>query len=261
MSGVLVSFWRDRELMFELSRRELFQPHANHLFGSFWAFANPLLTMGLYFLVFRFVFPTRLPDGGAPEVFLIAGLLQWVTMSEVLAKSCAVLRNNASLIKQISFPVEILVGKTVLASIQVQIIMTGGLFVVMGAAGQLSFAAVGLWFCALVVQSLFMLGVALALSAVTPFVPDVAEFVGIIARMGLFVTPILYAASQFGPAVEPLFFANPFAYFAWTHQQALHSQSITDVAPWVGAALWAIGALALGRSLFKLLSPAFTDVL
>jgi lipopolysaccharide transport system permease protein len=106
-----------------------------------------------------------------------------------------------------------------------------------------------------------MLGLTLILASLTPFAPDTAEVVGVFVRLGMFITPILYASDTFGPLVKALFHANPFSYFAWIHQDALVHQSVTDPLVWLAAFMLAASALWLGERMFREMSPAFTDVL
>ncbi|MCZ8146394.1 MAG: ABC transporter permease [Roseomonas sp.] len=261
MIALFRTLWRNRELTLELTRRELFQGHASHVLGGVWALANPLFTLLIYFLVFHFIFPTRI-GGQAGEVFLLAGLVQWVVLSEVMVRACTVLRQHVNMVKQLSFPLEVLVAKTVLSGLFVQAVMSAGLLlVVLFVAGGIGPAGLGLWLLALVLQAVFMLGLALLLASLTPFVPDTAEVVSVVARLGLFIAPILYASDAFGPVVAALFHLNPFSYFAWIHQEALADQSLVRPLAWIGAAVLAAGLLWLGERIFRQMSPAFTDVL
>jgi lipopolysaccharide transport system permease protein len=250
-----------RELVLELARRELFVGHGRHFLGGLWVFANPLVTLLGFFLVFKFIFPSRLPAGGAAEVFLLTGLIQWIVLSELLVRACSTLRSHANLVKQINFPIETLFAKTVASGLFIQLIMTTGLFAVMLTLGAASFQAIPLWLLAMVLQATFMLGVGLLLGALSPFVPDLAEGVGIVARMGLFLTPILYTSDLFGPVARFLFHLNPLSYFAWIHQDALFAQSITAPIAWLVAAGLAVASLAVGNAVFRALNSAFTDVL
>lgn len=259
----VVPLWRHRELLLVLTSRELFQGHRGHLFGGIWVYANPLLSLAVYFVAFHYIFPARFDgDGGAPEIFLLAGLVQWIVTSETLVKACTVIRQNAGLVKQITFPVEILIGKVVLASLFIQLVMSAGLLLLVLASGK-GAGAVGIvcWSGAFLLQSVFLYGAALGVSAVALFAPDIGELVGLIARTGLFVTPILYTAQKFGPTISGLFWLNPFSYFAWIHQTALSGHSVGGGAAWAGAFVLAVFTLWMGSRLFRATSPAFTDVL
>lgn len=259
MLALCGSLLRHRELVLALAQRELFQGHSAHLLGRFWAIANPLIAVGTYFFVFRFIFPARLPGGAPAETFLLAGIIQWVAISDSLGKACTLMRNNTSLVKQISFPVEVLAGKSVLASLIVQFLMTAGLFFIALLGGDFGLETLGLWMLAVALQATFMLGTTLFLSALSPFFPDIGELVGVLLRLGIFITPILYGSSQFGPALEALFWTNPFSYFAWLHQQALTGR--IEVLAWSGATALSFVAMIVGAKAFRLMSPAFNDAL
>ena len=59
-------FGRNRELVFELARREVLERYAGAALGSIWAVLTPLLTMGIYVGLFAFVFPVRYGDSSSP---------------------------------------------------------------------------------------------------------------------------------------------------------------------------------------------------
>jgi lipopolysaccharide transport system permease protein len=255
------TLWRDRELTLELTRRELFQGHTSHVFGGLWAPANPLITLLIYFLVLRYIFPSRVGDRSG-EVFLLAGLVQWVVLAEVMVRACHVVQQNANLAKQISFPLKVLVAKTVLSGLFVQAVMAFGILVlILFEPGPIGFGVLPLWLLAVILQAVFMLGLTLILVSLTPFAPNTAEVVGVFVRLGMLITPILYASDTFGPLVKALFHANPFSYFAWIHQDALVHQSVTDPLVWLAAFMLAASALWLGERMFREMTPAFTDVL
>jgi lipopolysaccharide transport system permease protein len=253
--------WRNRELTLELTRRELFQGHTSHVFGGLWALANPLITLLLYFLVFRYIFPSRVGDRSG-EVFLLAGLVQWVVLAEVMVRASHVGQQNANLVKQISFPLEVLVAKTVLSWLFVQAVMSFGMLVlILFEPGPIGFGVLPLWLLAVILQAVLMLGLTLILASLTPFAPDTAEVVGVFIRLGMFFIPILYVSYIFVPLVKALFHANPFSYFAWINQDALVHQSVTDPLVWLAAFMLAASALWLGERMFREMSPAFTVVL
>ena len=80
---------RNRELIWELTRREVMQPQANHFLGRYWLFMHPALSILVLFSVFYFIYPTRL-EGVNPrgfEVYLLSALIPWVVISELMARA------------------------------------------------------------------------------------------------------------------------------------------------------------------------------
>jgi lipopolysaccharide transport system permease protein len=183
-----------------------------------------------------------------------------VVMSELMVRVCRTIPANANLVKQIVFPLETLVLKTVLASVIVQLLMSLVLLAALLFTGRaVSPIFVPLWILTLAIQTVFMLGFAFAFSAITPFVPDLEDAVALIARAGLFLAPVIYVPTMFSAATWQLFYLNPFSYFVWIHRDAVFYQSFATPAAWIGAVVIAVGSLALGTALFRRLSPSFGE--
>ena len=86
--------------------------------------------MGVYIFVFAYVFGMRMGESSETSLdyttYLLSGLIPWLTFADVLNRSCNSVTSNASLVKQILFPVEILPIKTVAAALVNQLVATGG---------------------------------------------------------------------------------------------------------------------------------------
>jgi homopolymeric O-antigen transport system permease protein len=255
---------RNRELVWELTRREVMQPQANHFLGRYWLFMHPALSILVLFSVFYFIYPTRL-EGMNPrgfEVYLLSALIPWVVISELMVRACPLIRANTNLVKQIVFPLETLVIKTILASLFVQLVMSAVVFIILFTTSTaVSPLFLPLWLAALVIQSIFMLGLTLILASITPFIPDMEDLVSLIARAGLFLAPVLYVSTMFSPNIWRLFYLNPFSYMVWIHRDALFYQTITSSMVWAVAILMSGLLLVIGGWLFRLMSPSFGEAI
>ena len=84
--------------------------------------------MGVYLLVFGFLYPMRLQlseeVSAGLAIYILAGLIPWFAFSESLTKGTVVIVNNANLVKQVVFPTEILPMKTVLVACLTQLMTT-----------------------------------------------------------------------------------------------------------------------------------------
>jgi lipopolysaccharide transport system permease protein len=254
---------RNRELVWELTRRELMQPQANHFLGRYWVFMHPIISVLVLFSVFFFIYPTRMNGlNRGFEVYLLSGLIPWVVISELMARACPLIRANSNLVKQIVFPLETLVIKTVLVSLFVQLVMSAVVFVILFTTSTtVSPLFLPLWIAALVVQCVFMTGLTLILASITPFVPDTEDVVLLIARAGLFLAPVLYVSTMFSPNVWRLFYLNPFSYLVWIHRDALFYQTITSSLVWAVAIVMSALVLGVGGWLFRLMSPSFGEAI
>src|SRR5262245_49756381 len=100
-----------RQLLWEMTRRDLVERQAGLAFPSFWLIGQPLLMMLVYVFVFSVIFRVRLnaEDAGLGyTAFLLAGLVPWIAFQEALGRASTCFTEARSLIKQIVFPIEIL---------------------------------------------------------------------------------------------------------------------------------------------------------
>ena len=59
LAALFASFWTNRELFFQLARREVLTRYRGSIMGLTWSFFNPLLMLIIYTFVFSFVFKAR----------------------------------------------------------------------------------------------------------------------------------------------------------------------------------------------------------
>ena len=120
---------RHRDLTFEMAKRELSDRYTGQVFGMLWAVIHPVFMMGLYVFIFAVVFKQKI--GGTTDLpldytaYILSGLVSWLSFQEAINKSCVTITSNASLVKQVIFPVEILPVKSVLASLFPMLVSLG----------------------------------------------------------------------------------------------------------------------------------------
>lgn len=132
--GLIETLIGRRRLVWQMAKREVRDRYAGQALGTVWAVAHPILLMGLYLFLFTFVFPSRMPFGGGQGgavTYILAGLIPWMTFADAMARGTGAIVNEAGLVKQVVFPVEILPVKSVLAAALPQGIATLVLLVYM----------------------------------------------------------------------------------------------------------------------------------
>ena len=115
--NALADLSQSRDLMVNLTLRELRGKYKRSVLGWTWSLLNPLATMLIFSVVFG-----RLPEGAAADgdpsgltnfpFFLLCGLLPWNFLSNGMSGSMVALLGNANLIKKVYFPREVLVVAT-----------------------------------------------------------------------------------------------------------------------------------------------------
>jgi len=88
----IADVWVYRELLLNLTRKELKVKYKNSVLGFLWSLLNPLLYLIVYYVVFQYFLKTSIP---VFAVFLLAGLLPWTFFSNAMAGGTTSIVGNA----------------------------------------------------------------------------------------------------------------------------------------------------------------------
>src|SRR4051794_13212987 len=93
----LRGLWAYRELLLFLAWRDIKVRYAQTVLGAAWTILQPVLTMGMFTIVFGRL--ARVPSDGVPyPVFALAGLIPWSYFSTSLTGATGSVVSNANLI-------------------------------------------------------------------------------------------------------------------------------------------------------------------
>lgn len=258
------SIVRHRRLLLEMARRDVSDRYAGQVLGAVWAVVHPVLTISVFIFMFAVVF--RMKAGGSLDIpgdhtlYMVSGLIPWLVTADVLSRSSTIVSSQASLVKQVVFPVEILPVKMVLASLPTFLIGLSGLVIYGLAVGRAS-PALLLYPLAALPFYLFLLGVAFALSAVGVFVRDIREVVQMYALIGMYVAPIFYFMDWVPTRFRPLVYLNPITVFVESFHDAAYYGGIRSWLVWLVALGLGCAATWLGAMVFARLKPHFGSYL
>jgi lipopolysaccharide transport system permease protein len=252
-----------RELLWEMTRRDITERQAGLAFPAFWVVGQPILMMLVYVFVFSFIFKVRMGvDDGRLKytAFLLAGLVPWLAFQEAIGRASTCITENKSLIKQIAFPIEILPLKIPLSTLLV--VGIGSLFPL--ALTVLAGTAKVLWWLLLPVPIfsylLLTVGLVYIIASAGVFVRDIRNVVQLGLMIGLFVHPILYVPGMLPHWVNVAFEFSPLTHIIWTYRDAVFG-TFTHPVSWALAPLYSACFLVLGFRMFKALSHMFGDAL
>jgi ABC-2 type transport system permease protein len=101
----LGELWANREILVNLTRKEVKVKYTSSVLGAAWSMLNPIMYLAVFSLVFKVVL-----DNGVPafSVFLLSGLLAWNLFANSLSLAARSVVENAALVNKVAFPREIL---------------------------------------------------------------------------------------------------------------------------------------------------------
>ena len=107
------SFWRNKRLIMQLSKREVLGRYRGSALGLSWSFFNPILMLIIYTFVFSVIFKARWGNETGESktefaIILFVGLLIHGFFAECINRSPSLITSNVSYVKKVVFPLEIL---------------------------------------------------------------------------------------------------------------------------------------------------------
>jgi lipopolysaccharide transport system permease protein len=246
-----------RGLLVTLTVRELKGRYRGSVLGFLWSFAQPLLLLAVYSVVFGYIFKPRVSGAEPYPIFLVCGLFPWIWFSTALTEGTMSLVANAGLIRRSVFPVELLPMVPVLSNFVHLLLALPVLFAAL-AVGRFSGEAVGGWGLLtlpliLLLEMPLVAGCSLALGALHAHFKDVRDLLVSVLTLMFFLTPVLYPLEAVQvPLLRWVVRLCPVTPFTLAYQQALFAGRMPAPALWLEMAAvsllaWWIGTFVFGR--------------
>lgn len=207
------SFWRNRELITALSKREVIGRYKGSYFGILWSLINPLFMISIYTFVFSVIFKARWNAQSDSKteyaLILFAGLLVFNLFSECITKAPSLILSNVNYVKKVVFPLEILPWVTLCSalfhgsiSLVVWLIAYGIFF----GAPQVTILYLPL---VIVPLLLMVMGISWVLSGLGVYLRDVDQIIGIFVTSLMFLSPIFYRITSLPEEYQAVMLLNP----------------------------------------------------
>lgn len=173
-----------------------------------WWVIDPVLALGIYYLVFGILFER----GGPGFIFtLMVGIVFWRWYSEAITHGANTIISNKGLMAQVDvpkwvFPVVCLVTDTTkFAFVFILLILI--LFI----AGMGWSPALMALPALLLIQLVLIAGVSSFVAALVPFIPDLRHVISTLLMLQMFVSGVFFRADTIAEQHRELFFLNPMA--------------------------------------------------
>jgi lipopolysaccharide transport system permease protein len=264
-AGPIMLLHRHRALMMALVRREIQDRYVGQVLGAFWVFGHPLVLIAVYIFIFRFVCKLTIsPGADMPHdytTYILSGLIPWLACAETLGKSSGVITGNASLVKQVVFPIEILPIKTTLVSFVSQFLCTLMLiaFILIN-THSLSWMTILLpilWF----LQFLLMAGICYFVSSVGVYFRDAKDVIQVFTTIGVYLMPVAYLPEWVPSSIRFLLYLNPFSYLIWCYQDVFYYNRFEHPFAWLVLASGSLAVFYGGYRFFGRLRTYFGSAL
>jgi len=250
----LVSLWKYRDLIYQLVRRDIVARYKRSVLGVAWTMLNPLGTMLIMVVVFSRVF--RGTENYA--AYVLTGIICWTMFSQSTSMAMNSMVWGSQLIKQIYVPHSSFVVSTIMASMVNFVLSLVPLFLIFAITGvQLKPSALLLPVFMLLLFS-FSLGIALLISTLAVFFPDVADLYPVVLTAWMYLTPIIMPLEFYREILDGLLlYINPFYYIVNLFRILMLDGFVPHLQTWVATAVSSFGVLIIGWIFFCLKADDF----
>lgn len=257
---------KNRQLIFQMTKREVVGRYKGSVFGLAWSFLHPILMLAIYTFVFSVVFKARWGVGSMDSktqfaILVFVGMIVQGLFSEVVNRAPSLILSNANYVKKVVFPLEILpiisMGAALFhATISLLVLLAAFIFI----NGYLSWTVI---FIPLILAPyvILVLGLAWALASLGVFMRDVGQTIGILTTVLMFMSPVFYPVSALPPRFQSWILINPLTFIIEQIRGVLVEGQLPD---WSGLGIYSLIALMvmwIGYVWFQRTRKGFADVL
>ena len=207
---VIKNLYNNRELLFQLTLKQIKSRYKQSVLGISWAIIRPLGMMVVFTVIFsKFM---NVPSDGIPyPIFSYCALLPWTFFSTSLSSGISSMTSNVALIQQIYFPRIIFPLSAVMSSF-VDFAIASIIFI-----GLLIFYKVQITIYLfliipiLILQIVFTIPLCMLGSALNVFYRDIGQGLVFITQLWMYACPIVYPISVVPEKYRTLYVLNPMA--------------------------------------------------
>jgi homopolymeric O-antigen transport system permease protein len=225
-----------RELLYQMTMRDLLIRYKQAIMGFGWAIFMPLVNTAVFTVIFTRV--TELETPVPYPVFAYSGLLAWNFFASSLRFSVTSLTGNAVLVTKVYFPREIFPFSAV-AVCAVDFAVGSLVLVALMLYYQVGVTTAILWLPVIIaIQVLFTAGIALMISMANLFYRDIKYLFEVVITVWMFATSVVYPLDRIGGVLGQVIAWNPMSPIIDAYRNVV----LFGVSP--PAALWWAGAVS-----------------
>jgi ABC-type polysaccharide/polyol phosphate export permease len=246
----LRNLWNYRGLLRLLVTRDLTVRYKRSTLGVWWTLLNPLLFMGVLWMVFGQFFRFEIPGNTPYIVYLLSGIILLTFFSQGLIATGSSIVNSSSILTKVFVPPEVFALSSAVAALVNFAISVIPLIFVQLVTG------VGIPWTALLVPipALFMLmlvaGLGLLVASAAVFFYDVLDLTAVGVQIITYLTPTFYPISIVPERFLPVVQANPLYSFLLVFRGFMYEGVFAPGWAFAVMALTGIGFLLFGAWVF-----------
>ena len=231
--------------------RELTLRYKRSVIGIGWTLLNPVLTSFVLWVVFSFVFASRLPGTQQYAPYLMAGILLNTFFSQGVTLSAESIANNGPVLTKIYVPPQDFPISTALAGLVNFFIGMIPLAVVCLISGQPVAWTMPLVLVVGVCLALLTAGIGLTLSILYIRFDDSRNIVNVMLMILMYFTPVFYPISILSERLQKIIVLNPLTSYLDVFRWAFSNNAVATLSDWIFMISTSLISIVIGTFVFR----------
>jgi ABC-type polysaccharide/polyol phosphate export permease len=223
--------------------------------GIGWTLLNPILTSFVLWIVFSFVFASRLPSGQQFAPYLMAGILLNTFFNQGVTISAESIAGNGAILTKIYIPPQIFPISTALAGLANFFLGMIPLAIVCLISGQSISLKMPLVIFVGISLTLLTAGIGLSLSILYIRFDDARNIVNVLLMMLMYFTPVFYPISILSSRLQRIINFNPLTSYLNIFRWAFSNNAEVTAWNWIYMFSSSLVSITLGILIFKKFWP------
>jgi len=251
---------RYRKILLAITRVELAKRYSGSALGLAWVFLYPALLLSIYMFVYLVIFKMRFPGYSTMDytLYVFCGLIPYIGFMESLTAGSLSVKQNMHLVRNVMLPIELIPVRAVTMALATQCVSLAILMTLAALNGSISINIV--WLPVIVaIQALFLIGIALVVSAVAVALPDISYFIQLTVLFLLFVSPIGFKPDMVPSGFAALVYLNPIHYMTDAFRLSIlatHEFNLLNLSIYL---LMGVVSFVLGAAFFRKFKNLLAD--
>ena len=237
MTSIREEMWKFKGILFNFAISDLKIRYRNSVLGILWSLIEPLLMLGVLFVVFSTMFKFEIPNF---PIYLLVGIVCYNCFKNGTTFALNSLTNRSALMTQIYFPRAIPpISSSITAALMLilEIVVLAFFIVIFQFTPPIT-----ILFLPLILALLFILvlGIALPLSVLNVKYKDTEFIWMVIVHAGFFLTPIFYQFDMMPDYVQNVLQYSPMVQIV----TMAHHVVLYGTLPSINSVLYAVGSIS-----------------
>jgi lipopolysaccharide transport system permease protein len=255
------------DLWWQFTVRAVEARYRGSMLGILWAVLNPLLMLGVYYVVFGLIFSGHFRDPAVENetefaMTMFLGLTLYMLIADTLGVAPLLIVANANLVKKVVFPLEILPlsqAGGLWLNLAIGLVLALGGAAIFGSGVSLA----GLAWLPVILLPLLMLSAGLAwlFAALGVFFRDLAQAMPFVSQVLLYASAVFFPVSRIPAPIWAILKWNPFLQTVVLAREVVLWAMPVDLRRLGYTYAAGLAVLLAGRWVFMRLRPAFADVI